>query len=77
MRIPPPAVRSNAGAKAYPYPCQISFQTLEFLQGALLMAIVGNISSGEYFKMPGSMEKLNMETSVGETFNLDPADRRI
>lgn len=58
MRIPLPPIHKGADAKAHPFPFQICFQTLEFLQGSILYVSFSDCATGEFIKLPGSMEKI-------------------
>lgn len=58
MKIPLPPVSKGPDAKAHPFPFQICFQTLEFLQGSIFYVSFADCATGEFIKLPGGMEKI-------------------
>ena len=57
-RIPLPAILSAEPRLAHPYPFQISFQTLEFLQGALFYAAFADTASGQQVRRLGGIDEV-------------------
>ncbi len=58
MRIPLPTVRTFTEAKAHPFPFQIGFQTLEFLQGTIFYVAFADMAAGEFVQTPEGMERI-------------------
>ena len=58
MRIPLPKVTKAADAKGHPYPIQIGYQTLEFLQGTLFYISFQDVAAGEFVRTPGAMDRM-------------------
>ncbi len=58
MRIPLPRITKGPNARAHPYPFQISYQTLEFLQGSLFYASFVDLAAGEFVRLPDGMSKI-------------------
>jgi hypothetical protein len=58
LRIPFPTVTTFTEAKAHPFPFQIGFQTLEFLQGTIFYVAFADIAAGEFVRTLGGMERI-------------------
>jgi len=58
LRIPLPKVTKGIDAKAHPYPIQIGFQTLEFLQGTIFYVSFSDVAAGEFVRTPGAMDRM-------------------
>jgi hypothetical protein len=64
IRIQLPDMERNREAKIHPYPFHIGLQTLEFMQGSLLYAILVDMASGAYIRQPDGMA--NLERAILE-----------
>ena len=62
-KIPLPPVTKTAGAKAHPFPIQVSIQTQEFIQAALFYAMFADIAAGKYIQLPNALNILKQELS--------------
>lgn len=61
MRIDLPTVTKNADAQAHPYPFQISLQTQEFMQGAILHTIFMDVATGQRIRLPNGLAEVEKE----------------
>lgn len=69
-RIPLPSATSVEPRRAHPFPLQIGYQTLEFLQGTLFYAAFADIATGQQVQRPGGVdevEKLMKDSGLGST----------
>lgn len=57
-RIPLPKTIKKASRKAHPFPFQIGFQTLEFIQTSIFFTTLLDYISGEYLGQLTSLEKI-------------------
>jgi len=62
-KIPLPRVIKTAGAKAHPFPIQVSIQTQEFIQAVLFYAMFADIAAGKYIQLPNALDNLKQELS--------------
>ncbi|MBA7635067.1 hypothetical protein ES703_42667 [subsurface metagenome] len=60
LRIPLPKVRKKPNCKAHPFPFQIGFQTLEFIQSSIFFTTLLDYISGEYLEQQTSLEKIKI-----------------
>jgi hypothetical protein len=58
VKILLPELKQGLSAQAHPYPFQIAFQTLEFLQGAIFYASLIDVAAGEFFKLPDGLIRI-------------------
>lgn len=72
-RIPLPSVTSADPRRAHPFPLQIGYQTLEFLQGTLFYAAFADIAAGQQVQRPGGVDEVEklMKDSGLESTTLD------
>jgi hypothetical protein len=52
VKIPLPKITKAPNAIAHPFPLQITFQTYEFINGMMFYAMVSDIASGKYVRLP-------------------------
>ena len=57
-RVPLPKVVMRNDAKAYPFPYQIAFQTLELMQGAIFWFICADKATGDFIRQPNGLNIL-------------------
>lgn len=72
-RIPLPSVSSMEPRRAHPFPFQIGYQTLEFLQGTLFYAAFADIAASQQVRRPGGVNEVEtmMKDSGLESTTLD------
>ena len=72
-RIPLPSVTSVEPRRAHPFPLQIGYQTLEFLQGTLFYTAFADIAAGQQVRRPGGVDEVEklMKDSGLESTTLD------
>lgn len=58
IRISLPDMVRGKDSKIHPFPFQIAAQTLEFMQGTLFHALLVDIASGAYVRLPDGMSNL-------------------
>jgi len=58
LRIPLPKVTKKPNCKAHPFPFQIGFQALEFIQASIFFTSLLDYISGEYLEQRTSLEKI-------------------
>lgn len=58
LRIPLPKVTKKPNCKAHPFPFQIGFQALEFIQASIFYTSLLDYISGEYLEQRTSLEKI-------------------
>jgi hypothetical protein len=58
LRIPLPKVTKEPSCKAHPFPFQIGFQTLEFIQASIFFTSVIDYISAKYFEQNKSLEEI-------------------
>ncbi len=57
-RVPLPKVVIQKDAKAHPFPCQIAFQTREYMQGVVFYFICADRAAGEFVRLPNGLNML-------------------
>jgi hypothetical protein len=60
-KIPLPSVSRTPGAKAHPFPIQVSFQTQEFIQAVLFYAMFADSAAGEYVRLPNALNNIEQK----------------
>lgn len=58
VRIQLPQMTALPGAVAHPYPLQISFQTREFIQGAVFHLVLMDTASGQRVRQAGAIQEI-------------------
>jgi len=58
LRIPLAKVRKKPNCKTHPFPFQIGFQTLEFIQSSIFFITLLDCISGDYFEQQTSLDKI-------------------
>jgi hypothetical protein len=58
IKIPSPSVTKAPNALAHPFPFQIAVQTYEFILGVLFYAMVSDMASGEYVRLPNGLNQI-------------------
>lgn len=58
LRIPLPKVRKKPNCKAHPFPFQIGFQTLEFIQASIFFTSLIDYISAEHLEQDKSLEEI-------------------
>jgi len=58
LRIPLPKVRKKPNCKAHPFPFQIGFQTLEFIQTSIFFTSLIDYISAEHLEQDKSLEEI-------------------
>jgi hypothetical protein len=51
------------GAKAHPFPIQVSIQTQEFIQAVLFYAMFADTAAGKYIRLPNGLDDIEQELS--------------
>lgn len=62
IKIPLPSVTKAPNAQAHPFPAQVAVQTYEFILGVLFYAMLSDMASGAYFRLPNALTQ--METKL-------------
>jgi hypothetical protein len=57
-KVPLPRVETLPNSTAHPYPLQVGFQTLEFIQATYFHAILADIAAGEAVRQPGGIGRI-------------------
>lgn len=57
-RVPLPKVLVKKDAKAHPFPCQIAFQTQEFIQGIVFWFTCADEAAGAFIRLPNGLNML-------------------
>jgi hypothetical protein len=73
MEIPLPECSIVGTPKVHKFPLQIGMQTLEFLQAAIFHAAFGDMTAGEYVRIPGAMKKIDnffLKDMTKDTYDL-------
>jgi hypothetical protein len=65
VKIPLPKITKAPNAMAHPFPLQITFQTYEFINGMMFYAMVSDIASGKYVRLPKGLDKIEEEVLQG------------
>lgn len=58
QRVPLPKVIIQKDSKAHPFPYQIAFQTMEFMQGAVFWFICVDEAAGAFIRLPNGLSML-------------------
>ena len=58
VRIELPKITALPGALAHPYPLQISYQTRQFIQGAVVHIVLMDTASGQWVRQPGAIQDI-------------------
>jgi hypothetical protein len=62
-KIPLPSVTRTLGAKAHPYPLQVSMQTQEFIQAVLFYGMFADTAAGTYVRQPDALKTIEERLS--------------
>jgi hypothetical protein len=58
IKIPLLSVTKALNAQAHPFPVQVAVQTYEFILGVLFYAMVSDMASGEYVRLPNGLNQM-------------------
>jgi hypothetical protein len=68
IKIPLLPFTRMPGAKAHPFPLQVSFQTQEFIRGVLFYVMFADVAASEYVRLPDGLNKIKEKlTNEGMT----------